>query len=240
MVLSYMPPDLDDVPPAPAGEADESAATLDWRSRVGALHGPDPRPSPEPADVEPADEKPADAKPAGEKATGDKPPAVVDENAPRLEVSAPAYVDAGKGSSVTVTVTATNAGHRPMVAAIRARLLGFRIEGPDGVVHCMPGAPTRAVPREGFQTLRPGGSTSLTVLVEEACGRAVFGRPGLYKMTPSLHLVEPGPDLVAFTGHAKAREPTLVRIATGPEPFYVVQPKALRAPGHEPGEAPGP
>jgi hypothetical protein len=221
LVLSYMPPDVDE--PAPeAKEDDNGEASMPPRPpSVAPVHGTAP-----PADHE-ADKPPE--------------PAVVDENAPRLALTTTSHVDAGSGLNVAVTVTATNDGHRPMLAAIRARMVGFRIEGPDGVVHCSPAAPTRALPREGFQTLRPGGSTSLTVLVEEACGQALFRRPGLYKVTPSLVLGETGAEigLAAFTGAAKAKDATLVRIAAGSVPFYPGRPRLLRPEG-EPVDAPAP
>jgi hypothetical protein len=78
------------------------------------------------------------------------------------------------------------------------------------------------------------------VIVEEACGRELFRRPGLYKVTPSLQLNESGAELglAALTGIVHAKERTLVRVATGPDPFYPSAPKALRAP--RPDAAPTP
>ena len=182
------------------------------------------------------DEKAKDDKPDEEKATDDKakeePPKapIVDENAARIEIKASPYADAANGYRVTMTVTATNAGHRAALAAIRTRMLTFRVDGPDGVVRCGTPQPTHAVPRDGYRTLKPGASTSLTVLVEEACGRSLFRRPGLYRVTPSLHLVESGSELGigVYTGVAQVNEPTYVRIAGGPQPFHAGPPKAVR------------
>ena len=208
LVLSYMPP-----------EHDEAASP------------PTPAPTPEPkagGNVPPAAGPPhaGDEKPAG-----DEHP--VDENAPRLELSASPWADAAMGYKVAITVTVTNVGHRAALAAIRTRAVGFRVQGPGGVVfRCGTSAAAHAIAREGFQTLRPGGAVSLTVLVEEACGRELFRRPGLYRVTPSLHLHESGAELglSALTGLVHAREPTLVRVATGPEPFYQSPPRALHTP----------
>jgi hypothetical protein len=163
-----------------------------------------------------------------------KPPA--DENAPRLELKAAAYADAGVARSVSLSVTITNVGHRPAIAAIRARMLGFVVEGPDGPVDCAWDSHLN-VPREGYQTLKPGGSTTLTILAVEACGQDLFRRPGLYHVMPTLHLTETGEHLglTAITGPLKAPEPMLVRIATGPDPFYAKKPQVIRAP-HADGE----
>lgn len=203
MVLSYMPSDLDD---------------------------PAPPPSPEPkagGDLPPAGEA---GDPGDERPRRDEPP-VVDENAPRLVLTGSGWADAVMGYKVAITVTLTNAGHRAALAAVRSRAVGFRVEGPGGVFRCRPSAAAHTIAREGFQTLRPGGAASLTVLVEEACGRELFRQPGLYRVTPSLHLHESGSELglAAWTGVLHAREPTLVRVATGPEPFHAAPPRALRA-----------
>ncbi len=158
-------------------------------------------------------------------------PAVVDENAPRLELKASPYAEAVNGFKVSVSVTLTNVGHRPALAAVRSRMVSFRVEGPDGVVHCHAARPSFAMQRQGYVTLKPGGSTALTVLVTEACGSDLFRRPGLYRIKPTLHLDENGADLglTALTGSIHAIEPTLVRVAEGPQPFYKTRPQPVRA-----------
>jgi hypothetical protein len=185
---------------------------------------------PNPPAARPVEDPPREEKPA----TADKLP--VDENAPRFEIKTPAYADAATARAVSLSVTVTNIGHRPALAAIRPRMIGFRVEGPDGVVVC-PHDAHLSVPREGYQTIRPGGSTSITMLAVEACGQDLFRRPGLYRVTPTLHLTETGEQfgLLALTGSVRAPEPMLVRVATGPDPFYARRPQALRAP-HAEGE----
>ena len=188
--------------------------------------------APEEPDEEAA---PAEDEPPAPEA-GHEPEPIVDENAPRFELHAPSHVDAVTAFRVSLAITVTNAGHRPGVAAIRPRMLGFRVEGPDGLAHCPAAPPTRGLPREAFQTLKPGGSVAFTILVEEACGRDVFRRPGLYRLQPVLHLDERGDEhgLSAITGILHTAEPTLVRISEGPEPFYKSPPAAVRAPPPEP------
>jgi hypothetical protein len=117
-------------------------------------------------------------------------------------------------------------------------MLGFRVEGPDGVVHCHPGQPTNTLPREAFAGLKPGASTSLTLIVQEACDKDLFRRPGLYHVFPSLHLDEQSVDksVVPMLGVVHAKEPTLVRIASGPEPFYKTPPQPVRAGKGDGGE----
>jgi hypothetical protein len=185
-------------------------------------------------------DKARDDKPVDEKPKEEAPVLPVDENAARFELKASPYLDAASGFRVAMTVTATNVGHRPALTAMRARMIGFRIDGPDGTMHCSAGGPTRAIARDGYRSIKPGASASLTILVEEACGRSLFRRPGLYRVTPSLHLVESGAEmgLGAYTGVARVKEPTLVRIAAGPDPFYPHGPKALRAKGEKPVEKP--
>jgi hypothetical protein len=199
IVLSYFPSDLED---------DDVAA--------------DAAPPPAPADEAKPDE---DTKPAEKPA-----PPVVDENAANVELKATPWVDASSGNKVTMTVTATNVGHRAALVAVRSRMLAFRVNGPDGIERCGAAPPTRSIPREGFQTLRPGASITQTVLVEEACGRELFRRPGLYRVTPSLHLDESGSEigLAAYTGTARVKETTLVRVHAGTEPFYKGPPRAVK------------
>jgi hypothetical protein len=119
-------------------------------------------------------------------------------------------------------------------------MLGFRVEGPDGVTHC-PYDSHLSVPREGFQTIKPGGSTAISVLAVEACGQDLFRRPGLYRVVPTLHLSETGErfGLAAMTGVVRVVEPMLVRISTGPDPFYAKRPRAVHPPHAEGEESPG-
>jgi hypothetical protein len=216
LVLSWLPPD----------EEDEASASL---------------PTSKPPEGEAEDGKNADeSEGQHENPSPVHPP--VDENAPRLEVTASPYVDAPNGYKVAVTLTVTNVGHRSALAAIRSRMVAFRIEGPDGAVRCHAAPPTRGLPRTAYQPLKPGASTALTLLVEEACEHDLFRRPGLYQVMPSLHLNESGAEvgLTAMTGVFHAPHPTLVRIADGPEPFAKRPPEAVRAaPANPPVEGDG-
>jgi hypothetical protein len=193
---------------------------------------PPDEPDPPLEEAKPAkDDKPTkDDKPA--KDDKPEPPPVVDENAARIELAGTAFADSVNGRKVAITITATNAGHRPTLAAVRPRMVDLRIEGPGGAIRCLAAPPSQSIPRNGYQTIRPGGTASMTILIAEACGRDPFRRPGLYKVTPTLHLNESGAELglSAYTGVIQAKEPTLIRIQAGPDPFYTAAPKAQKAP----------
>jgi hypothetical protein len=218
LVLSWLAPVEEEM-----AEAPPSAAPPE--------EGDDKDPLPE-APEAPAEGKGSPPPPTnGAAATVDGKPAPVDENAPRLELTTNPYAEAVNGFKVSITVTLTNVGHRPALAAVRSRMVSFRVEGPDGVLHCHAARPSFAMQRQGYVTLKPGGSTALTLLVTEACGSDLFRRPGLYRIKPTLHLDENGADLglSALTGSIHAVEPTVVRVAEGPEPFYKKRPHPTRA-----------
>jgi hypothetical protein len=236
LVLSYRPPEPEEEPealppPVPAPSTPPPAVPLAQPPGAILLPPSEPEGDPEgPLEEVAPDENAAAASPVP-----------VDENAPRIELRATPFADAVDGFKVSLTITATNVGHRPATVAILTRMVGFRVAGPDGVGHCHAAPATHALPREAFRVLRPGGAVSLTLFVEEACRHALFRRPGLYHVTPSLHLNENGAELHldALTGTVRAAQPSLVRVAEGPEPFYPRAPQALRAPKPE-GDAPAP
>lgn len=216
MVLHFnrppKPPMAEAVLPAePAPPADPPAKPVD------------PKATPTPA----ADPKAADA------AAPDAPlPPVVDENAPRLELTTAPFVDASSTSRAAVTLTATNVGRRPMLVALHQRMVGFRIDGPDGVLRCPSMPPTRGIPRELYRTLKPGASSTMTFLLGEGCTRDAMRRPGLYRVQATLNANESGSELglTAYTGKARTEEPALVRVLSGPDPFYAVTPRAVPTP----------
>lgn len=168
---------------------------------------------------------------AGAKAPAETP--IVDENAPRLEIATARYQDAAAERNVSIKVTAKNVGHRPMLAALRPRMLSFRVIGPGGSdTECGANTLPRGMPREAFRSYKPGESTSFTVLLAEICPRGTFARPGLYRVTPTLHAEESGASigLMAYTAVVDAPLPALIRVQSGTEPFYLKPPKAVPTP----------
>jgi hypothetical protein len=237
MVLSYekAAPEASKTPPSPT-PIDPRA--LPKRGRPSSA-GDASKPKPGAKADEPKPGAKADEPKPGSKA--DEPsapppapakPAVVDENAPRLELGAARFIDAGSANRAAITLTATNAGHRPMLVALHNRMLAFRVEGPDGSFRCDAMPPTHAIPRELFRTLKPGQSSSMTVLIAETCPREALRRPGLYKVTATLFANESGAELglSAYTGAAWLKTPSLVRVLSAPEPFYASPPHALPTP----------
>ncbi|WP_438000279.1 hypothetical protein WMF26_11055 [Sorangium sp. So ce185] len=164
---------------------------------------------------------------------------IVDANAPRLELTSEPWSDAASPRSIVVRVSAKNAGRRPMTVAIRSRMLAFLVVGPNGTTVCEASAPTGAIPRDMFRTLKPGASVDLSLLLREVCPDNTFAREGLYQVRATLHANEPGTalGLDAYTAVVRARSSTLLRVKSAPEPFYATAPRAVPTPKPEEGEA---
>ncbi len=189
------------------------------RTRIGPARPEEKPPEPPP---EPKDQKP-------------EPPPPIDESAARFQLSPPTFLDVGDANNVSLSITATNVGKKPTMAVVRPRMLAFKVQGPDGLVRCEAPGPSRSISREMFRTYAPGASTAMTVYVSEACGRDVFRRPGLYRVSVSMSLVESGSELglQAFTGVAESKHTTLVRVASAREPYHKHSPKGAKAPSDD-------
>ncbi len=231
VMLSY-----DEAPQAPTGLLDPPAPPQ-----------PPASPAPSAAPASPAPAPPVDAgavvilrpagapvaAPAAPAAVEPPPPPIVDANAPRIELTQGAMSDARGAGQVTVTVTATNVGKWPLIAPFHARMLEFRVLAPDGRrTRCDAAAPTRAIARDLYRTMKPGASMTFPVRLLEVCPVGTFGRPGLYSAHATLRAREPGTEvgLEAYTGIIPAIAPTLVRVQSGPSPFYTVPPAAVATP----------
>jgi hypothetical protein len=172
--------------------------------------------------------EPAAAQPQPPAATqGDR--ADADPGAPKMEISAPRWLDAEGARSLTLPVTVTNAGKRPLVARVRVENLSFDVVGPGGSTLCQLWDGQRTLVRDFFKTMAPGGRESMTVLLGEVCPDQLFDVPGLYTVTPRITLPdEPDRSPVrAWTGTATAKQPTLVRVRSGSRPFYRQPPQVL-------------
>jgi hypothetical protein len=234
-VLSYDAPESDDAGAKKASDAKTADA------KPADAKPADAKPADaKPADAKPADTSAADTKPADAKKSGDdKPQApLVDERAGRLAVSSQRWADASDPHGVSITVTVSNAGQRPLVVALRPWMFSFRIDGPYGyVASCDASAKRGNLPRDAFQSLKPSGSSSFTVLLAEVCPRDSLPRPGLYLITPTLHANETSSDVQATTGTVRASAPTMLRLASGDDPFHAAPPKAVPTP--KPAESTG-
>lgn len=206
------------VEPAPAAHAASASAPQDAPPPIPAPPVPPETPSAGSTDVPP----PAAA-----------PPHVTDANAPRLELTQRVLSDAVSAGQVTMTATAKNVGHRPLLAPLHARMLELRVLTPDGQrIRCDAEPPTHAIARELYRTMKPGASESFRLRLLEACPAATFDRPGIYHVYAVLHAREPGTELglVAYTGVAHGVEATKLRVQSGPLPFYVSPPAAVPTP----------
>lgn len=181
----------------------------------------------------PAEAPPAD-KPASDKPAADTP--AVDPSAPRFELAAEALSDAGSRRSATVSVSAKNVGQRSALAALRGRMLSFVVDGPDGRFECPEEGGNHAIPRDLFRKVAAGDKVTLTVMLAEICAPGTFERPGLYRVTPTLHATADGAqyDLAAWTGDISAPKPTLVRIQSGDLPYHKAPAKASKTGSLEP------
>ena len=230
MVLRFNPSPKRPAPEArPEEPPADASAPQPMAADAKATDGKEPQPAATDAGA-------TDAKEPQPAATDAKapapPPPVVDENAPRLELTGAPFIEASSTTRATITLTATNVGRRPMLVALHPRMLGFRIDGPDGVLRCSPMPPTHGIPRERFRTLAPGASSAMTLLLSEGCPRDAMRRPGLYRIQTTLLAGESGAELglAAYTDTVNTREPTLLRVLDGPDPFYAVSPRAVPTP----------
>ncbi len=228
MVLRFRPAKL---PASDARAADPTADPTEPDAKAADIKATDPKAT----DPKATDTKATDPKATDPKATDTKVaalPPIVDENAPRLELTSAPFVSASSTTRATITLTATNVGRRPMLVALHPRMLGFRIDGPDGVLRCSPMPPTHGIPRERFRTLAPGASSAMTLLLGEGCTRDALRRPGLYRIQATLDAGESGEELglAAYTGKVHMRQPTLIRVLDGPDPFYAEKPRAVPTP----------
>lgn len=241
MVLSYADAEAKAKPEVKAEE--EPEAKPDAKPEAKPEAKPDAKPEAKP-DAKPDAKPEAEASAAPAPAQGDpkKPeegrPEIVDANAPRLELTTSAHADASAPRRISITVTATNAGQRPMIAALRSRMISFKVEGPDKTVICESTPMTNAIPRDRFQTIKAGASTSFTLLVAEMCPQETFARAGLYRVWPTLHALETGKDVgvSAYTGVVATKTPTLVRVQTSSKPYHKEPPKAVPTPKLAPAE----
>jgi hypothetical protein len=231
VVLSYddapaEPTGLMDPPPAPPA----AAATAPVATPAAATPTP------------PAPAKDA-APPPSDVATPPAPPPappIVDANAPRIDLTQEAMSDARAAGGVTVTSTLTNAGKRPLIGAFHARMLEHRVLAPDGrKTRCDAAAPTRAIARDLFKTMKPGATQAFTVRLLEVCPLGTFARPGLYRVQSILRAREPGTEVGvdAWTGVAVGAAPTTVRVQSGPLPFYTAAPVPASTPVDAPAAA---
>ncbi len=153
------------------------------------------------------------------------------------------FADANAWQDVAFEVEAHNVGERPIWAALRARQLSFMVYGNDSeAAYCPRVSQDHEIPRDMYEQLPSGKHRHIAVNLAEPCAGAALQRPGLYAVVPTLH-ADPQTQsygLPILSGTVTTRDPgkvggthhvgddaTLVRVRTGPQPFYPAPPRAV-------------
>jgi hypothetical protein len=136
-------------------------------------------------------------------------PTSPDELSAALTLTSSHYADGRRPTDIQLSVQAHNSGQRPIFIALRSRMLGFVVHGPDGLVKCRRKTMRHEVPRDLFRTLHHGKHVHMSVLLGELCPPRTFDRPGLYVAAPILHADANGREfgLSAVTGVVTSRAP---------------------------------
>jgi hypothetical protein len=153
--------------------------------------------------------------------------------APDLRLSTHRWADATTYRDARLTATLTNVGDRAALLHLRPDDLEVRVRLPNGsMTVCGPGSDRRAAVRDFFQTIKPGRSASVGILLTELCSSDVLARPGLYELTATLRVRDDGSEfrLDAVTGDFAVRRSTLLRVRKSREPFHARPPR--REGGH--------
>ena len=151
--------------------------------------------------------------------------------AAQLALATNRFEDAASFRTASITATVKNSGDRSGVIHLRGDSLELRVSGP-GLAHdvlCAAGSDRRAVARDLFQTIAPGKSSSLTVLVNEVCPRGTFAHPGLYRVAVTLRARESGAEfgIDAIHGDFSAPDPVLLRVQQAAEPYHATPPHVV-------------
>jgi hypothetical protein len=207
-------------------EAAQAPATFEPDKRLVSLTTWIPAP-PAPASAQNASSQPApDAKQPPDKSSDkDKPTPI---NTARLVLDPVRLVDAPTMREAKVSVTLKNVGDRAALVHVRPDLLEFTVTLPGGkVAACGMKGLRRAPVRDFFHSLGPKGSETLSVLLNEACPRELFGRPGVYEIRTVLHARWNGKEfgLSALTGDFEGEHTTLVRLQDAKERYYSAPPQ---------------
>jgi len=137
------------------------------------------------------------------------------------------------GKDVETTITIKNVSAESVSIYPRPQSVDARVVNPKGQTIICSGPPFQPAPIIDFVTrLAPKATWSATVPLKGLCPPSTFEQPGLYYVTPILHL----PSLKQFGAQAKndvsgdvtAQKPQLVRVETGDKPFYDAPPKLAK------------
>ena len=154
--------------------------------------------------------------------------------------SAPIVASGGAGRSfsfgkdVETSITIKNVDTSSHAIYPRPQSVDARVVNPKGQMTLCSGPPFVPSPIIDFVTrLAPKGTWSATVPLKSLCPSGTFDQPGLYLVTPVLHLPSLkglGPSYAKdeVSGDITAEKPQLVRVETGDKPFYDAPPKVAK------------
>ena len=148
--------------------------------------------------------------------------------APDLRLKTHRWADATTYRDARLTATLTNVGDRSALVHLRPDDLQVRVRQPNGsMVVCGPGTGYRAAVRDFFQTIKPGKSATVSILLSELCPSDALQRPGLYELHTTLRVRDDGSSfrLDALTGDFPAPKSTLLRIRDSREPYHPHPPR---------------
>ncbi len=135
----------------------------------------------------------------------------------------------GNGKDTDVTLVLRNIGAESHTLYPRPQLVDAMVLNPRGqVIPCRGAAIVPAPIAEFITKLPPKGVWQATVPLAALCPSGTFDRPGLYLVTPMIHL-PPMPQVQnEVSGDISADRPQLVRVETGSKPFYDAPPAAAK------------
>jgi hypothetical protein len=144
-----------------------------------------------------------------------------------LALRGPVAVDATSPNSITVNVTLSNGGSRPVFVRFRPETLRFSVTSPGGAEDCRwPMRPVAAM-HELFSRVPPGGTTDLSVLLDAYCRNPTLSQAGLLLVRTELDTRDASGTeigLRAFVGRVVATHVTVVRLHRGTRSRPLQQP----------------
>lgn len=135
----------------------------------------------------------------------------------------------GSGKDATAAIVLRNIGAESHTLYARPQLVDAFVLNPRGQLVACKGAPVLPAPIMDFVTkLAPNGVWQASVPLDNLCPADTFDRPGLYLVTPTIHL-PPMPQVQnEVSGDVSADRPQLLRVETGSKPFYDAPPTAAK------------
>jgi hypothetical protein len=147
---------------------------------------------------------------------------------PRLSLRSAVSIDAESASRIEIPVTLRNDGTRAVIVRFRPETLRFELLGPEKPDHCVWPSLAGAPILDQFATIRPKGTSSLSVVLGAYCGGHALDQAGLYLVVARLDTRNASGatlGLRTFDGEVTAASPTVIRLHRGRAPKVLPRPK---------------